>query len=152
MTYTKDLNLLPGDRIRITSPYKEPFPPGWAEGKVITAYWYDDGGWYIELEKDNVSYGWETGYGYFKEKENEVTIELLTVAALVEVEPKYSDNIMERVRLHLGLESNDTSRDVEINGMTHDSVFQHCLEWEGIIGYDISIHSWIKEIYDVVLH
>ena len=63
----------------------------------------------------------------------------------------YPDYIMEKVRQHLGLESYDTSRDNEINMMSHSSVFQHCLEWEGIIGYDLAILDWVKEIYGVTL-
>ena len=67
------------------------------------------------------------------------------------VEPEYPTYIMEKVRQHLGLESYNTSRDAEINNMSHDSVFQHCLEWEGIIGYDIQIHGWILNIYGITL-
>ena len=62
---------------------------------------------------------------------------------------KYPDYIMEKVRQHLGLESYDTSRDAEINGMTHDSVFDHVLEWEGIIGYQFQIVSWVAAIYGI---
>ena len=65
--------------------------------------------------------------------------------------PAYPDNIMQKVRQHIGLESYDTSRDAEINSMSHDSVFQHCLEWEGIIGYDLAISYWIRDIYGVSL-
>ena len=59
----------------------------------------------------------------------------------------YSDNIMDRVRQHIGLEPGDTSRDEEINRMSRDAVFDHVLEWEGIIGYGSQISNWIKSIY-----
>jgi len=65
--------------------------------------------------------------------------------------PIYPDNIMQMVRQHLGLEEYDTSRDAEINSMTHVSVFAHCLEWEGIIGYEIKVLSWVRSIYGVDL-
>ncbi len=64
---------------------------------------------------------------------------------------RYPNNIMEIVRQHLGLEDSDTSRDVEINGMSPNSVFAHVLEWEGIIGYQYTIPGWIKDIYGVEL-
>ena len=150
MTCGRELDLHPGDRIRVTSPEKEPFPVGWAEGTVISAHFYDDGGWYVEMNKDNVSYGWQTGYGYFKEIEDEVTIEKLPAAEST-VEPKYPIYIMEKVRQHLNLESWDTSRDEEINGMSHNSVLSHCLEWEGIIGYGYMITGMIQDIYGITL-
>lgn len=78
MTYTKDFDLYPGDRIRVTMPAQYPFPAGWAEGKVIDAYFYgEDNGWYIEFEKDDVSYGWQTGYGYWKQGVDGGTVEKL---------------------------------------------------------------------------
>lgn len=69
----------------------------------------------------------------------------------VTVEPAYPTYIMEKVRQHLGLEPGDTSWDDVINGSTRDAVFAHCLEWEGIIGYDITIRDWIRDIYGVTL-
>lgn len=63
----------------------------------------------------------------------------------------YPDYIMEKVRQRLGLEPEDTSRDDEINNMTHNMVFSHCLAWEGIIGYDYMITDLVKEIYGVTL-
>lgn len=61
----------------------------------------------------------------------------------------YPDYIMEKVRQRLGLEEWDTSRDHEINNMSHDTLFKHCLEWEGIIGYDYTIRNFIIDIYGV---
>jgi len=63
----------------------------------------------------------------------------------------YPEYIMELVRQHLGLEHYDTSRDEEIGNMSHGSVLDHCLEWEGIIGYGHTITSWVEDIYGVSL-
>ncbi len=144
--YSKDFNLLVDDRVRISMPAEEPFPAGWAEGKIISAAFYEPDGWYIELDKDNVSPGWQTGYGYFKQNAG-ATVEKLSSAAV----PVYPDYIMQKVRQHLGLEYYDTSRDAEINDMAHNDVFYHCLEWEGIIGYDLTIRGWVVDIYGVTL-
>ena len=64
---------------------------------------------------------------------------------------KYSLYIMKKVRQHIGLGEDDPSKDAEINNMTRGSVFQHCLEWEGIIGYTSRILSWVGDIYGVDL-
>ena len=49
---------------------------------------------------------------------------------------KYPNYIMERVRMRLGLKSNDTHEDDYINNeLSAMEVFEHVLEWEGIIGY-----------------
>ena len=75
-TFTKDFDLVPGDRLRITMPAQEPFPAGWAEGIVLDAHFYGEtDGWYIEFEKDNVSLGWQTGYGYWKQGIDGGTVE-----------------------------------------------------------------------------
>ena len=68
-----------------------------------------------------------------------------------EAVPKYPVYIMEKVRQHLGLEHYDTSRDAEINEMSHSAVLDHALEWEGIIGYGGTIRGWIETIYGVKL-
>ena len=65
--------------------------------------------------------------------------------------PQYPDYIMRKVRQHLGLESWDTLRDSEINSMTKHDVFTHCLEWEGIIGYNHAILRMIDDIYGAAL-
>ena len=65
--------------------------------------------------------------------------------------PLYPNYIMEKVRQHLGLEHWDSSRDSEINNMSHDSILDHCLEWEGIIGYGYQIRDWVEDIYGVTL-
>lgn len=68
-----------------------------------------------------------------------------------DVEHAYPTYIMEKVRQRLGLEIHDTSRDDEINSMSHDVVFSHCLAWEGIIGFDYMITDLVKDIYKVSL-
>ena len=75
----------------------------------------------------------------------------LTQTEAQSVEPRYPDYIIDKVRQHLGLEHNDVSRDAEINGMSHNTVFTHVLEWEGIIGYQYTIPQWITDIYGVEL-
>lgn len=65
--------------------------------------------------------------------------------------PSYPDNIMAKVRQKLGLEEYDTSKDEEINNMSHDEVFRKCLEWEGIIGFEYNIKNWVQVIYGVEL-
>ena len=65
--------------------------------------------------------------------------------------PAYPYYIMEMVRQHLGLELYDTSRDEEINNMSHGTVLDHVMEWEGIIGYGYTIPQWIKDIYGIEL-
>ena len=149
MTYTKDFDLYHDDRVRITMPAQEPFPAGWAEGKVINANFYgEEEGWYIEFYKERTSTGWDTGYGYWKQGVDLGTVEKLEKTP---VEPKYHNYMMEKVRQHIGLEPWDTSRDEEINNMSKDSVMDHCLEWEGIIGYGHTIRDWVKEIYGITL-
>lgn len=79
------------------------------------------------------------GYGYESEHKPAPT-------------PIYPNYIMEKVRQRLGVESYDTSRDEEINGMSKDNVFSAVLEWEGIIGYAWTIKDWIKDIYGIELN
>lgn len=149
MEYTKDFNIVPGDRVRITVGARDPWPAGSGEGIVASAVFYDTDGWLIEWDKDTVSEGWQTGYGYWKQGQDGGTVEMIAPAR---VEPKYSAEIMEAVRQHIGLDSPyDTSRDAEINEMSHNSILDHVLEWEGIIGYGYRIQGWITEIYGVQL-
>ena len=106
------------------------------------------------------SEGSEAYYGeYYASEEYDLPDDLLvtgrnaTELAAVHryVYPKYSNTIMEMVRQHLGLEPYDASRDKEINEMSHNTVFTHVLEWEGILGYEYAIPLWIKDIYGVDL-
>lgn len=64
---------------------------------------------------------------------------------------KYPENIMRMVRGSLGLESDDTSRDGEIESMSQREVFNHICTWEGLIGYGSTILGWINQIYGVDL-
>jgi hypothetical protein len=64
----------------------------------------------------------------------------------------YSHSVMSRVRQQMGLEDeNDTSRDGEIQQMSKLEVFEKCLIWEGILGYDYLITEWVKNIWGVEL-
>ena len=65
--------------------------------------------------------------------------------------PKYSEEIMEKLRQRLNLDENDKSCDLDIAGWSNGKVFSECLIWEGIIGYDIQIRNWIEEIFGVEL-
>jgi hypothetical protein len=60
---------------------------------------------------------------------------------------KYSESIMQRLRQRIYLEEDDTSRDDKLERYSPDKVFEECLEWEGIIGYDRLISQIIKDIY-----
>jgi len=64
---------------------------------------------------------------------------------------RYSPAIMERVRQNLGLKAEDESRDTEIIEMSPGELFNHCLIWEGIIGYTYTIRSMVEEIYRIKL-
>lgn len=67
-------------------------------------------------------------------------------------ENKYPEYIMRNVRENLGLESNDTSKDREINEMDKIRVLDAYLTWEGIIGYTYEIISIIEDIFEVELN
>ena len=69
----------------------------------------------------------------------------------LQVSIPYPEYIMQKVRQHIGLEDYDTSRDADIARMTHSDVLQHCLEWEGIIGYAYQIKDWVERIFGVTL-
>lgn len=66
--------------------------------------------------------------------------------------PKYPEHIMECVRQRLGLEKYDYSRDEEINELSHNEVFEHVCNWNGLLGYDHTIKSWVRDIYKVELN
>lgn len=67
------------------------------------------------------------------------------------MENKYPAYIMRKVRMNLGLDVDDTSRDEYINSMSRNEAFGRVLEWEGIIGYDQRIMSIVEDIFDVKL-
>ena len=62
---------------------------------------------------------------------------------------KYPENIMMCVRQRLGLDEYDDSRDVEINKMSANEVFEHVCNWNGLLGYADTIKAWIEGIYKV---
>jgi len=63
----------------------------------------------------------------------------------------YSESIMRKVRQHLDLDANDTSKDEEIMQMSKDEVFDNVCEWEGLINYGNTLRGWVKSIYKVEL-
>lgn len=64
---------------------------------------------------------------------------------------KYPDHIMSIIRERLDLDSDDISRDNEINNMTANEVFENVLEYEGFSGYAYKIYSWIESIFGIDL-
>ena len=65
---------------------------------------------------------------------------------------KYPEQILKMVRQRLELAENDRSQDQKINEMSPYEVFDHCLHWEGIIGYTGTILSWFRDIYNVDIY
>ena len=65
---------------------------------------------------------------------------------------KYPENIMRIVKGSLDLEFDDISRDREIEAMSKQEVFSRVCDWEGLIDYDSTIKSWIKQIYGIDLN
>lgn len=65
---------------------------------------------------------------------------------------KYPNYIMEYVRQRLGLETNDTSKDHEINEMTANEVFTDICGWKfGYSSWAATIKEWVDDIYGVEL-
>lgn len=64
---------------------------------------------------------------------------------------KYPESIMEDIRMRLGLEKYDTAKDEQINEMPKDVIFSMVCNWNGLLGYDSTIKTWIKDIYGVEL-
>lgn len=64
---------------------------------------------------------------------------------------KYPESIMEDIRMRLGLEKYDTAKDDQINEMPKDVIFSMVCNWNGLLGYDSTIKTWIKDIYGVEL-
>lgn len=67
------------------------------------------------------------------------------------MENKYPENIMICIRQRFDMSGSDTSKDDIINEMTPDEVFEEVCEWHGLIGYDYTIKSWIRDIYNIDL-
>lgn len=64
---------------------------------------------------------------------------------------KYPLPIMKSVRQNLGRDRDDPSLDAVIEGMSRMEVFGRVLTWEGIIGYEDLIASWIQDIFEIDL-
>lgn len=64
----------------------------------------------------------------------------------------YPDYIKSLVSMQMfDLEEGDKSKYSEIDNLSPNEVFSSLLIWEGIIGYDYTILSWIKDVYGVEL-
>ena len=53
--------------------------------------------------------------------------------------------------MRLGLEKYDTAKDEQINEMPKDVIFSMVCNWNGLLGYDSTIKTWIKDIYGIQL-
>jgi hypothetical protein len=69
----------------------------------------------------------------------------------VAIDYPYPDYIMEYVRQNLGLDANDTSRDVEIVRMSRDEILNRVCTWNGLIDYGATIKEWVGNIFEVEL-
>lgn len=65
---------------------------------------------------------------------------------------QYPESIMADVRQNLSLEPDDTSKDTEIEAMTHNQILDKVATWNGLIGYGTTIRSWVKAIYGIELN
>lgn len=66
---------------------------------------------------------------------------------------KYSDEIMGYLRQRYRLDKYDFSEDKRLNNLPSDEVFEHVVEWNGLLGgYAETIKNWVKEIYGVDLN
>ncbi|MDF2615411.1 MAG: hypothetical protein K0Q47_66 [Sedimentibacter sp.] len=61
----------------------------------------------------------------------------------------YPEEIMGLVRQALGVPEDDDSKDERIKKMTKHNVFRKILQWEGIVGYEFYIKSWIEQIWNI---
>jgi hypothetical protein len=59
---------------------------------------------------------------------------------------------MDCLRQRRGLNIDDKSEDSIINKYKPNKVFKEILEWEGLIGWDEKIKSFVEEIYGVELN
>lgn len=65
---------------------------------------------------------------------------------------EYPEYILRTLRQREDLEETDTSMDDKFNNYSPNKAFKEMLEWEGIIGWDNTIKSWIRDIYGVDLN
>lgn len=63
----------------------------------------------------------------------------------------YPDYVVEAIRGRLGLDPDDNCRDDEISKMSRFEIFDHVVQWEGIIGYTRAIMTWAEDIFKVQL-
>jgi hypothetical protein len=65
---------------------------------------------------------------------------------------KYPEYIMRVLRQRKDLDETDRSMDDILNEYSSSRAFKELLEWEGIIGWDNTIKSWIRDIYNIDLN
>lgn len=63
----------------------------------------------------------------------------------------YASTIMEALRQVRDLEPDDISEDKDILSMSRSEVLTQVLQWEGLIGYESKIITWIRQIYGIDL-
>lgn len=64
---------------------------------------------------------------------------------------KYPEYILKVLRQRKDLDEDDTTYDDKFQEYKPEHVFCNILEWEGIIGYDTQMLSWIYDIFGVNL-
>jgi hypothetical protein len=70
---------------------------------------------------------------------------------MTEVNNKFPESIMRKLRQREDLESDDTSMDNIFNNYSPDTAFEEVCGWEGLINYSFTIKNWIKDIYKIEL-
>ncbi len=60
-------------------------------------------------------------------------------------------DLMENIREQLGLESDDTSRDQEIEAMSKSEQLDRIAAWNGLIGFGRKMTMWVEQVYKVEL-
>lgn len=66
---------------------------------------------------------------------------------------RFSESTMMQLRQRRGLDKWDVSEDSEINSMSNSKVFEDLCGWNGLLGgWDDTIKSWIKDIYNIDLN
>ena len=64
---------------------------------------------------------------------------------------KYPDNILKRLRQHMGLHKDDETLDLQFEHWSPKEVMDAVLDWEGLVNYGPWIREIIKDIFEVDL-
>ena len=57
-------------------------------------------------------------------------------------------DVLDSIRMNLGLEANDNSKDAKIEQMSADELFERYMAWHGIIGFESAILQAVNDIRD----